>query len=145
MKITNARIQRWANYATIVASLTAIITLVWGFLIFRQSSKEQSYATAVKMMQDYLQFNVAHVDIIERGKQGQIDSQYIWFAAHNILVAETIYRLNEEYEYWRSAVIGIAEKHKPYLLHKEFPCGDYDSGFITLLREKVDGNICPKK
>lgn len=95
MQVTDAKVQRWANYATIIASLTAIITLVWGFVIFRQASNEQADAAAVKMMQDYLQFNFAHKDVINRPAIGQVDDEYLWLASHNLLVAETIYKLNE--------------------------------------------------
>jgi hypothetical protein len=143
MRITNAKVQRWANYATIIAASTAIITLVWGFLIFRQTSNQQADAAAVKMTQDYIQFNFAHSDVLKRGLAGQIDEDYLWFASHNMLVAETIYKLNEGDEGWEATVIHMANNHKPFLLHEAFPCKEYDPKFVRFLQDRVDKNVCP--
>ena len=141
----DAKVQRWANYATIVAALTAIITLVWGFVIFRQASNEQADAAAVKMMQDYLQFNFAHKDVINRPAAGQIDDEYVWLASHNLLVAETIYKLNEGDVGWEATVVRIANDNKPFLFHESFGCKEYAPRFIRFLQDKVDKNVCPKR
>ena len=97
------------------------------------------------MMQDYLQFNVAHKDLLERAESGQINDEYLWFAAHNLLVAETIYRLNKNDKSWRAAAIHIAKNQKPYLLYEKFPCEEYDQSFIKALQKDVDNAICPQK
>ena len=111
MTISDTQLKRWANYATIIASITAIITLIAGFFIFRQTSKDQAEAASVKIMQDYLQFNFTHKELLGRGERGQIDEEYLWFAAHNLLTAETIYNLNRGDKAWEAAVIQIANNN----------------------------------
>jgi len=142
MGISNERLQRGANWATIIAGITAILTLSWGFLIFRQTSKEQADAASVRIMQDYLQFTFTRQDIANRPSTAPIDDQYLWFAAHNMLVAETIYKLNIGEQAWEATAAHIIDDHRPFINHKSFPCAEYDPRFISFIRKHIGQNIC---
>lgn len=137
-------LQRFAHVATILGGITVVITLWWGFYTYKQSSDLQADATAVDLMQKYFTFKIEHPSLARHSASDPINDEYEWYAAHNLLIAETIYKKNEGDEGWEGASLDIVNDHIAYVSSLSFPCKEYHPRFILFIQKKIDKNLCSK-
>src|SRR6266851_5844657 len=136
LSISDSNLQRLAHWATVIAGISVAVTLWWGFISFKRTNNAQADAMAVKLMQDYLRLRLEHPEFPIRASSTPVDDKYIWFASHNVLIAETIYKLNRGDRGWEDTALGIVKDHQPFVYHAEFPCSEYDPQFRAFIQER---------
>ena len=138
----DTKLQNITRWATLAASMVAIITLPMSCYQFKRSSDANARVAAVGVLQDYLKFASDHEDLADWPASKPITDRYEWFASHSLFVGETVFALMDD-RAWRNSVISIIRAHEPYFRAGRFPCEDYDPKFVAFVKTQLANDSIP--
>ena len=142
--MSDSKLTRWVQYATILGALVTAGSMVFGVLTFRRSAEEQRQSMALGVLQDYLKVSVEHPDLASFDGHGPVDVRHAWFAVNGLFTAQAIWTLVGDDPRWKRIVNAIIRDHTVFLQRGNLPCDEYDPAYIEYVRASVPALKCAR-
>ena len=125
-----------ANVSTIVAAITAAIALTLGYQQYKDTSEAQREADAVKLYLSYveIQKEAAMTDLSQWKEAG------FYYGNYTVVVAETIFLIQQDDTGWINAIKWMIENHSEYF--SSMKCGAFNEKFISLVSSVLNKDVC---
>jgi hypothetical protein len=133
---------RLSGPIALLASISSVCALLWGVWTYKRNAEAQVQLLALQTLMHYLDLAIAHPDLASRNESQPVDTQYAWFAAHSLTIAQTLWLLVGRQPNWQRSVNAIVRQHLSYLRSGLFVCGDFSPEFVSYLRTRVADLRC---
>jgi hypothetical protein len=128
----------WADVATIVTGVAAVVALVGAAVQIREARRSQREATAAALYGNYLATAIQYPQLSAGRTRSPTGfsadfEQYEWFVSLMLHAFEQILALEPGDPVWRTTIADQLQYHRAYLVDERFVRNHYSGALIGLL------------